>query len=1086
MAADSLILCDLFELLGGPGGVPSQIPLLQNAAGQGAVFQLYSPGGTGTAPGSTGTWSLGEPQPTIDLVQSLLLDGERPFGARASNRTITLTVKITAPDQVTLAAARELLMAAVDAPTFTVTWTPAATGLSLVLDCFRALPAVYSYGFLPGQPVPMSVITLTFQALPYGRSDPAGLVQVAFASPLHGGVAAPPSPVVLDDFSTVSGTLDYNWEQSSGAGKFVVGPYSAHYTPPGGPAYAWQAATYARSGLSADITGLPTLSVWLGQAFDSDNWAPWPPFRSNVTLRWTLTDNGGNTLSFHTTVNAVPWSNNAGAPKWTRISAPIPAVTPTSLSAPVGTFNYSTVTGYTVQLTNGAVGSAVAWVRMHAWLDAVTANPPSIAAAASTRGTVYNIMGTAGTARTPVSCQFQLPQTAPVSQELAGTGQWWPPPGVTSVKAECIGAGGSGGARTTTGQGGGGGGGEYAAEAAVTVAAGVPVPFSVGTGGQSGAAQSVVTFNTPGSGYWTCPAGVTTVKAECWGSGASGGLGAGGGGGGEYAAEPNLAVTAGNRYPFTIAAGGGPGGISIQHHGEASTFTGNSVTVTGHGGQYSITGTSAGGTGGAGSGNAVHFSGGNGGTSPSYGGGGGGSSGYSSGPGVTGGNASGANGGIGAVGPGGDGGAGASKNGFPVAGMVPGGGGGGGYQFGGNQFGAVGGNGQVVLTYTVGAGNPVSGSATTFGSATSTSVNVVAHGGSSAALNSTTGAAGGTGSTNTVHFKGGAGGLGGTSGGGGGGSGGSTSAGNAGNTGAAGGAGATAVAGGGKGSNGAASGNAAGDPASPPGGGGGGASSTGTGNSGGTGGNGNILLTWTPPLAPFGTLIAHRPGPQSPPELSPLVPILNTADSPIGIGYDIPSLTPGVNAGFNGTYSVVLVNYNWDSPSNPRTVTVTVTQYEYVSGQSYPATVTRAVTPATDVVNGIVIMGELTLPVKAVDPSNTSAYFTVSITDSNPSDRYLDILFLDTQGSTVLVNIPPGNTYANMFIDEATADRDLGLILGSDLDRSQAVSIMDAAIVSGSPFYLTPGDNLFLCYTVSGAPDIGMSFLSRWFLDRLS
>lgn len=1073
MAYDSLVLCELFELLGGSGGVQSTIPALQNAAGRGAVFQLLV-NNPGSAVGFTPTWSLGEPQPTIDLVQSLLLDGERPFGARASNRTITLPVKITAPDQVTLTAARELLLQAVDASTFTLIYTPASTGLSTVFDCFRALPTVYGWGFLPSQPSPIAVLTLTFQALPYGRTEPTALTQVAFTSPLLGGVPAPPVPVVIDNFSSVSGT---NWTQNSGAGKFVVGPNSAHYTPPG-----TQIPTYTKSGLSANITGLTALSVWFGQAWDTALWPVYCPFKSNVTVNWTLTDNSGHKLTFHRTVNGVPWSNNPNAPKFTRITAAIPQGN--------ASFNYTTVTSYSVFMTNAhnAAGSRT-WARLHIWLDDIIANPPSIAAAASQRGVVYNIMGAAGTARTPVSCQFQLPPVpGTVSQELYGSGVWWPPLGVTSVKAECIGAGGSGGARTSTGQGGGGGGGEYAAETAIAVMAGQPVPFSVGIGGQSGASQSVVTFTNPGSGYWTCPLGVTTIEAECWGGGATGGLGSGGAGGGEYAAEPALAVTPGNRYSFTVGGGGGPGGASVDHHGAASTFTGNSVTVTAHGGLYSITGTTVGGIGGTGSANTVHFNGGNGGTAPSYGGGGGGSSGYSGGAGTTGGNGSGSNGGAGATGSGGHGGAGANKGGNPASGSAPGGGGGAGYSFGGNHFGAPGGSGQVVLTYTVGAGNPVSGSSTSFGSPTSTSVTVTANGGSSAALNSTTGAAGGTGSGNTVHFDGGSGGSGGTNGGGGGGSGGPASAGNAGTSGASGGTGAQAVAGGGKGANGAlGGGNTAGDPASPPGGAGGGANSTGGGGGvGGTGGTGNILLTWAAPLAPFGTLIAHRPGPQSPPELSPLVPIANTADPPTGSQYTVPSLTSGVNALFNGTYTVVLVNYLWDSPTVSRQVTVTVNQYEYINGPAYPLSITRTVTPATDIVNGIIVMGELTLPVKAVDPSNTSAYFTVAITDTNILDQFLDILFLDTQGSTVMVNIPPGNTYSNYFIDEPTPDRDLGLILGSDLDRSQAISVMDSAIISGSPFYLTPGDNLFLAYTASGAPNLGVSYASRWYLERLS
>jgi hypothetical protein len=1066
--ADSMILASLFELLGGPGGVQSTIPELTNAAGVGAVFQILAPPSTGgQAFQAELSWDLGEPQPTTDIVQSLLLDGERPFGLRASNRTISLPLKITAPDQVTLSAAKELLMQAIDQQSWELAWTPASTGLTQIFDCFRALPTVYSYGFPPNQATPLAIIALTFQALPYARSSPDAVTQVAFSSPILGGVAAPPAPVVLDSFSTVSRT---NWSQSSS--QFVVGPHSARYQP---PSSANQVVSYAGTVSSANITGLPTLSVWFGQSFDIPRSLIYVPYRSNVTLSWTLTDNASHKLSFHRTVGKVPWSNVAATPRWTRISAAIPQNS--------ATFNYAAVTAYTLSITN----YGKFYIHMDAWLDALTANPPSLATPASQRGVVYNIMGVTGTARTPVSCQFQLPQSGSVSQELSGSGVWWPPVGVSSVKAECIGAGGAGGTRTTSGVSGGGGGGEYAMEASLNVVPGTPCPYSVGSGGQSGAAQQVITFGTSGSASWTCPANVTTILAECWGGGARGADGGAGGGGGEYAAEASLAVTPGKTYTIYVGTGGiFTKGTATQANGGTSIFVGDSVVVTAHGGIIPTTGGTTGGLGGHGSTNTTHFNGGTGGTSPSYGGGGGGSSAYSGGAGVTGSAGSTLTGGAGGSGPGGDGGAGAAAPGFPVPGANPGGGGGGGFGLLGNNPGASGAAGQVQLTYTVGAGAPVNGSNTTFGSVISSGVVVTAHGGASVPVNTTTGGAGGSGSGNVTHWNGGTGGLGSTNGGGGGGSGGSGSAGTAGTSGASGGAGAAAVTGGGKGANGGTASVDLGDGASPPGGGGGGAVTTGVAEPGGVGGNGNILLTWTPPLAPFSTLIAHRPGPAAPDTLNPCVPIGNTANAPSGMAYLVPSLTAGVNAQFNGTYTVLLTAYNWDSPASSRVVTVTVSQFEYVSGPSYSLTLSRAITPATDITNGIVVMGEMTLPVRDVDSSSTSAYFTVSITDTDLADQFLDVLFLDTQGSTVIVNIPPGNTYVNMFIDEPDAERDLGRILGSDLDRSQAISLLQNSIVSGSPFFIFPGDNTFLAYSTAGAPNLGLTYAARWYLERQS
>ena len=541
-----------------------------------------------------------------------------------------------------------------------------------------------------------------------------------------------------------------------------------------------------------------------------------------------------------------------------------------------------------------------------------------------------------------------------------------------------------------------------------------------------------------------------------------------------------------------VGAGGSGGGTAAlggsvtQRNGGWSKFTGDAVTVTGFGGLSGLTGGTTGGAGGVTSGNTTHYAGGAGGNAPGYGGGGGGGGAGTGAAGNAGSVGSGNAGGAGgvAVTGGGAGGIGANNPGWPGPGVAPGGGGGGGFSSSYNGGGGNGASGQVKITYQVAAGAPVAGSATVFGSAASTGTVVTAHGGASVPANTATGAAGGTGSGNGTVHAGGAGFTATSGGGGGGSSGGSAAVG----TTAVSQVGAAAPAGGGKGANGGLTGaDHPGDSAAPPGGGGGGACMTATGQAGGQGGAGNITLTWTPPLAPFGTLIAHRPGMAAPPSLNPCVPVNNTADVPAGTQYPVPSLVPGVNAMFGGTYSIVLVAYNWDQPATPRQITVTVTQFEYPGGPSYPTPpLTRTITPATDIINGIILMGELSLPVKDVDPSNTSAYFAVSITDTDLLDSFLDVIFLDSQGQTLICNIPPGNSYTNFFCDEATPDRDLGRVMGSDLDRSQAISVLDSCIVSGGPFFLYPGENTFLAYTKDGAPNLGLSYLPRWFSDRLA
>ena len=79
-------------------------------------------------------------------------------------------------------------------------------------------------------------------------------------------------------------------------------------------------------------------------------------------------------------------------------------------------------------------------------------------------------------------------------------------------------------------------------------------------------AQTVTPFTT--SSTWTCPAGVTSVKVECWGAGGSGGgfsssiSLSGGGGGGAYTVNNTVAVVPGTTY--TITVGVGPAGTNLS------------------------------------------------------------------------------------------------------------------------------------------------------------------------------------------------------------------------------------------------------------------------------------------------------------------------------------------------------------------------------------------------------------------------------------------------------------------------------------------------------------------------------------------
>ena len=201
--------------------------------------------------------------------------------------------------------------------------------------------------------------------------------------------------------------------------------------------------------------------------------------------------------------------------------------------------------------------------------------------------------------------------------------------------------------------------------------------------------MTVQTFTT--STTWTCPAGVTTVKVECWGGGGNGGtsLNLSGGTGGDYARKNSFSVTPGNNYTVHVSTGSGDdtyfdtgslvyatAGIPPGVAGGGTTigdvtFTGGSSTSTGKGNH-------GGGGGGAG---ASDNSNGNAGS-------------------VNSGNTGGAGGATttGTTYNGGAGGTGGTYNTVSATnGTAPGGGGGGAYTTGSGGTGAI---GQIILTYT--------------------------------------------------------------------------------------------------------------------------------------------------------------------------------------------------------------------------------------------------------------------------------------------------------------------------------------------------------------------------------------------------
>jgi hypothetical protein len=1076
MGWDSLTIANTVECLS--GGVVST-----NPACAGAMFRLQP----GADPGA--------PQPTTDFVASLLLDGERPFGRRASNRTIKLPIWITAPTRQRLAAAREVLQQAVDQDFFTITWTrdpfagnPGNTPLPLVFDCFRAQPTVPIFNTLTERQLIGMQIELTIPALPYGRS--ATQTQVSFAAPVptSPAVIPPPSPVVLDNFAAISST------QFSQSSQCVVGPYTGCWDPDSfGDAGGQVTSLSYGSSFSAplNLTGMTSLQMWFGLGSRYYSNLEYHGKIHGTSFYFTLTDTGGNQLSFSRGNLLLPVSNSAQSPVFTRVTVPIPQIS--------ATFNYAGVESYSLTVLNRQDRvRRLSWVT--AYLDALTAYPGSQFVAPVTRGAVYTLYGVAGTARAPVSMSFQQAPTpgTPTTITATGPGTYTVPAGTAYLAVNGIGGGGAGAGMTGAGVGAGGGGAEDAGEAVFPASPGQVIPYVVGAGAAAGA--------SPVAGQQTvfgpAPGGTLQVLANGGGSVATNGTTAGLGGSGSLnsiewpggAGRANPSGTfggGGGSSAGPLSAGNTPMGSGSVLYTTAGTYTGSGSGWLCPAGVTQVLAecwaAGGGGGGGSGSGNGAGGGGGEyrnqlvpvtpgtyytvvvgaGGSGGTAGGGTGGNGGLSS---FTG------NSGIQVIAEPGQGGINTGWQGMGAGGTggtgtgagYPGGRGGNSYPYTGGGGSSAGPSAQGNNGSSPGGGiAPSQGGNGGNGSGASTGTGAAGQapggGGGGAYNNSYAGGAGAAGQVRLTYPA---------------------------TTGAPTAVGGTAVSGGGAGGNGGATAGSAGSAGAAPGGGGGGADSSGSTVAGGAGAHGQ--LTITPYLSSaFKTLIVHRPPLGAAKTFQPLVSVGAGGDPPDGTHqYTMPQPVTGVSADFGGTYTVYLVASSWSGGSSSgttRTITVTVTQYEYAGGPGYSISTLPITVAPNQVNNGIVTAGVLTLPVKAVAPDNLGGYYTVSVTDSNTSDRFWDCIFIDTMGQCVVINEPTSG-YVSYYLDAPDPNVSLGRIMGSQLGRPDAISVMDnTPYISGGPLFVEPadGDNqLFIYCADASAPNVSLSYYACYFFDR--
>ena len=202
-----------------------------------------------------------------------------------------------------------------------------------------------------------------------------------------------------------------------------------------------------------------------------------------------------------------------------------------------------------------------------------------------------------------------------------------------------------------------------------------------------------VVLDTPGTGTWTVPAGVTLLDSVgCIGAGNPGAdgdpEGGNGGGGGAYAQTNNVAVTPGEICPFRVAQTDAGETTYLQHDTEIAIAEADSAHAYLHLGGNAEDSTGD-----------IKYSGGDGGNASTGTGGGGGGAAGATGDGTNGADGDGFGGGAGGAGndPGGSGGNGGGIAENASHSFAPGGGGGGGGMGGTGSAGQV---GKIIINYT--------------------------------------------------------------------------------------------------------------------------------------------------------------------------------------------------------------------------------------------------------------------------------------------------------------------------------------------------------------------------------------------------
>ena len=214
--------------------------------------------------------------------------------------------------------------------------------------------------------------------------------QVAFSAPVPASPPPPPAPVVLDIFSQISSTQHYQ------SPKCVVGPYSLCWDPDddrvGDPGGQNSLFTYAATlGYTQDLTGYASLQCYLGFGTRYRWCLEYPGHVHGVRVYVDLYDSSGHSVTAHRENMRLPVAPVWTTPAFSRISLPVPQG--------VTSFDYTSVVSYKITIANRHFPRRLSWVT--AYVDNLSAQPPSVTSSPVSRGAVHVLHGVQGTARVP-------------------------------------------------------------------------------------------------------------------------------------------------------------------------------------------------------------------------------------------------------------------------------------------------------------------------------------------------------------------------------------------------------------------------------------------------------------------------------------------------------------------------------------------------------------------------------------------------------------------------------------------------------------------------------------------------------------